>query len=153
MARDWAARAAQEGGGYRLAFDKPGTYSLKYNIVWDKLFATGLFTKEELAAEFASYWQYMNPYGIPLDCRGSTSKTDWLAWTGVLAPDAEQFARFMAPVWRYFNETENRVPMSDWYSTKTARHFYVQHRSVQGGLFIQLLAHEGLCRCTLTAGR
>ena len=26
--------------------------------------------------------------------------------------------------------------MSDWYSTKTAKHFYVQHRTVQGGLFI-----------------
>ena len=82
LARDWAARAAQEGGGFRLAFDKPGTFSLKYNIVWDKIFGTGLFTEEELADEFASYWQYMNPYGVPLDCRGSTSKTDWACWRG-----------------------------------------------------------------------
>ena len=151
MARDWVQRAAQDGGGYRLAFDQPGTYSLKYNIVWDKIFGTGLFTKAELEAEFETYWKYMNPYGVPLDCRGSTSKTDWLAWTGVLAPDREQFARFMAPVWRYFNETENRVPMSDWYSTKTAKHFYVQHRSVQGGLFIKLLEETGRCRCEKAA--
>lgn len=151
MARDWVQRAAQDDGSYRLAFDQPGTYSLKYNIVWDKIFGTELFTKAELEGEFASYWKYMNPYGVPLDCRGSTSKTDWLAWTGVLAPDREQFVRFMAPVWRYFNETENRVPMSDWYSTKTAKHFYVQHRSVQGGLFIKLLEEAGLCRYEKTA--
>lgn len=147
MARDWCKRAANNDGSYRLAFDQPDTYSLKYNIVWDKLFGTGLFTQKELETEFTSYWKYMNPYGIPLDCRGSTSKTDWLAWTAVLAPDKEQFARFMAPVWRYFNETENRVPMADWYSTKTAKRFYMQHRTVQGGLFIKLVEDAGICRC------
>ncbi|HIW74916.1 MAG TPA: DUF4965 domain-containing protein [Firmicutes bacterium] len=146
MARSWMERAADGNGGTRLAFDQPGTYSLKYNIVWDKLFGTGLFTTEELGREFASYWPYMNPYGLPLDCRGSTSKTDWLAWTGTLAESREEFARFMAPVWRYFHETENRVPMADWYSTKTAKRFYSQHRTVQGGLFIRLLEQAGRCR-------
>ena len=29
----------------------------------------------------------------------------------------------MTPVWRYFNEMESRVPMADWYSTKTAKYF------------------------------
>ena len=82
MARSWMERASEGDGSTRLAFDQPGTYSLKYNIVWDKLFGTGLFTADELRREFASYWQYMNPYGLPLDGRGSTSKTDWLAWTG-----------------------------------------------------------------------
>lgn len=41
--------------------------------------------------------------------------------------------------------------MSDWYSTKTAKHFYVQHRSVQGGLFIKLLEETGRCRCEKAA--
>ncbi len=146
MARSWMERASEGDGSTRLAFDQPGTYSLKYNIVWDKLFGTGLFTADELRREFASYWQYMNPYGLPLDGRGSTSKTDWLAWTGTLADTPEEFARFMEPVWRYFHESENRVPMGDWYSTKTAKHFYNQHRTVQGGLFIKLLERAGYCR-------
>ena len=146
MARSWMERASEGDGSTRLAFDQPGTYSLKYNIVWDKLFGTGLFTVDELRREFASYWQYMNPYGLPLDGRGSTSKTDWLAWTGTLADTPEEFARFMEPVWRYFHESENRVPMGDWYSTKTAKHFYNQHRTVQGGLFIKLLERAGYCR-------
>ena len=68
------------------------------------------------------------------------------AWTGVLAKDSAEFEAFMTPVWRYFNEMESRVPMADWYSTKTAKYFYMMHRSVQGGLFIRLLAQEDTCR-------
>ncbi len=146
MARSWVTRASKGDGSFRLAFDQPRTFSLKYNIVWDKLFGTGLFTPGELHDEFASYAQYMNRYGVPLDNRGSTSKTDWLAWTGVLAEDAREFEAFMLPVWRFFDETEERVPMADWHSTKTAKRFYQQNRSVQGGLFIRLLEEEGTCR-------
>ena len=146
MARSWVSRAAKGDGSFRLAFDQPDTFSLKYNIVWDKLFGTGLFTEQELADEFASYHQYTNRYGTPLDSRGSTSKSDWQAWTGVLAKDSAEFEAFMTPVWRYFNEMESRVPMADWYSTKTAKYFYMMHRSVQGGLFIRLLAQEDTCR-------
>ena len=146
MAQSWIERAANGDGSFRLAFDQPDSYSQKYNMVWDKLFGAALFPADKIRSEFSSYWQYGNPYGIPLDCRGTTSKTDWLSWTATLAETRDDFIRFMAPVWRYFNETENRVPMSDWYSTKTAKHFYVQHRTVQGGLFIKLLEQSGKCR-------
>ncbi len=145
MAQNWVKRADNGDGCFRLAFDQPDTFSLKYNMVWDKLFGTHLFPENRIKSEFASYWQYANPYGITLDCRGTTSKTDWLCWTATLADTREEFARFIAPVWRFFNETENRVPMSDWYSTKTAARFYSQNRTVQGGLFIKLLEQSGKC--------
>ena len=145
-AREWVQRASNGDGSYRLAFDRPNTYSLKYNIVWDKVLNLSLFTNTELMNEFDSYWKYMNPYGIPLDSRGSTSKTDWQAWIGVLAPDQESFKKLIAPVWRYFNETENRVPMADWYSTKTAKYFYMLNRTVQGGLFFRLLTEKGMMK-------
>ncbi len=146
MVQSWVERAQNGDGSFRLAFDQPGSYSLKYNMVWDKLFGTELFPADSIKGEFDSYWQYGNQYGIPLDCRGTTSKTDWLAWTAALAGTRDEFIRFMAPVWRYFHETENRVPMSDWYSTKTAKRFYSQNRTVQGGLFIKLLEQSGRCR-------
>ena len=146
MANSWIERADNGDGSFRLAFDLPDSYSQKYNMVWDKIFGTNLFPKDKIESEFASYKQYANAYGNPLDCRGSTSKTDWLTWTATLAESREDFEEFMAPVWRFFNETENRVPMADWYSTKTAARFYQQNRTVQGGMFIKLLEQSGKCR-------
>ena len=35
MAKSWVERASNGDGSYRLAFDKEGTFSMKYNIVWD----------------------------------------------------------------------------------------------------------------------
>ena len=39
-------RAKDNNGGYRLAFDRAGTFSLKYNAVWDKLWNSNVFTAE-----------------------------------------------------------------------------------------------------------
>ena len=139
MARTWVEMAVEDDGGSRLAFDQPGTFSLKYNMVWDKLLDTGLFTRAEMEAEFRSYAQYRNTYGVPLDSRGTSSKTDWLTWVGAMAPSPEEFADFISPIWQYYHETRNRTPMSDWYSTVTAKRFFSQHRTVQGGLYIALL--------------
>jgi len=157
MALDWADRASNGDGSYRLAFDKPDTFSMKYNIVWDKLFGTELMPKNVIQSEFASYRKHVDAYGMPLDSRKPYTKSDWLVWTATLANEREDFEDYIAPLWNFFNESPSRVPMTDWYRTITGVHESwgmedmdieksFRNRTVQGGLFIKLLEYKGIMK-------
>ncbi len=143
MAADWAKRASNGDGSYRLAFDREGSWSMKYNIVWDKLWGTNLMPQEVLQSEFASYRRHVNAYGMPLDIRADYTKSDWLVWTATLAENRDDFENFVAPLWQGYNATKSRVVMTDWYDTRTGDQIGFRHRSVQGGLYIKLLEASG----------
>ncbi|MBE6601963.1 MAG: DUF4965 domain-containing protein [Ruminococcaceae bacterium] len=162
MAADWAKRAANDDGSYRLAFDVEGSFSMKYNMVWDKLFGLDIMPRGVMETEFASYRKRMDPYGMPLDNRQHYTKSDWTAWTATLAERREDFEAFIAPMWNAFHYSPSRVPMTDWYWTVTSEHkayvsrTYVtgeenapseksfRNRTVQGGLYIKLLEYRGI---------
>ena len=156
MAESWAKRAANADGSYRLAFDWQNSFSMKYNIAWDKLFGTEIMPKEVLSSEFSSYAKHMNDYGLPLDNRADYTKSDWYIWTGVLADGKEDFEKFIEPLWDSYNETASRVPMTDWYMTTTALHRAYgsssglrksfRNRTVVGGHFMKLLEYKGTLR-------
>ncbi|NLZ37462.1 MAG: DUF4965 domain-containing protein [Clostridiales bacterium] len=143
MAASWIRRAANGDGSFRLAFDRPGTWSMKYNLVWDKLFGTNIFPREVIESELASNFLRMNPYGMPLDCRNTYTKSDWLVWVATLAGSREQFREFIRPLWKAYNYMPSRVPMTDWYDTVTSKQIGFQHRAVQGGIYIKLLEMSG----------
>ena len=142
LAEDWKVRAANGDGSYRLAFDQPGTFSMKYNMVWDKLWGTDLFGQALMNEELAENEKHFNEYGMPLDSRSDYTKSDWMVWTATMADSKEGFERFIAPLWKSYNESPSRVPMTDWYDTVSARIVSFQHRTVQGGLFIKLLDYK-----------
>ena len=146
MAAIWIRTAANGDGSYRLAFDRPGSYSMKYNVVWDKLYGTGIFPAEVLLSEVTTNVRHFNAYGMPLDNRAKYTKSDWLVWTATLCDSREAFERWIAPLWRAYNESPTRVPLTDWYDTVTAKMVGFQHRTVQGGLFIRLLDASGKMR-------
>lgn len=146
MATKWVEMAANKDGGYRLAFDKPESYSMKYNIIWDKLFGTELFPAEVLSLEYDSYKNKINKYGLPLDNRADYTKSDWLLWTATICENKDDFMLHVDTLWNAFNESESRVPMTDWFDTNTAKQVGFQHRSVQGGLFIKLLDSLKICK-------
>ena len=144
MAVEWVKLADDGQGSYRLAFDQPGTYSMKYNMIWDLIFQLNLFPKEVRESEFASYKKHVNPYGLPLDCRADYTKSDWLVWTACLSSTKEEFCEMIEPLWTAYNKTRSRVPMPDWYCTISADKIMFQNRTVQGGLFMKLLLDKGL---------
>ncbi len=143
MAEKWVGMA-QEGDHYKLAFNSPDTWSQKYNLVWDQLLDFNLFPKQVREAELAFYLTKINLYGLPLDSRADYTKLDWSVWTATLASKPEQFSALIDPMYRWMNETSSRVPLTDWYDTKTGKQVGFQARSVVGGVFMKALADREL---------
>lgn len=138
MAERWR-ELARDDDHYRLAFDRPGTWSLKYNLVWDLALGFGLFPPEVRDREVAYYLAKRNRYGTPLDSRGTYTKADWLVWVAALARRPEDFAALIAPLWNFLDESRSRQPFTDWYYTIDGRMVAFRARSVVGGVFLPLL--------------
>jgi hypothetical protein len=141
MAKDWI-RMARDGDHYKLTFDKPGTWSQKYNLVWDRLLSLDLFPPEVARDEVAYYIKIQKKYGVPLDNRNTYTKLDWIVWSATLTEDRASFQQLIAPVHRFLHESPSRVPMTDWYFTDTGEQRGFQARSVVGGVYIKLLADQ-----------
>ena len=142
LAKEFAARWAKEaddGDHFRLAFDRPNTWSQKYNLVWDRILGLDLFPADVLRKEMDYYKRIQNRYGLPLDNRQPYTKLDWTLWTATLTQNRADFEAVVSPVFRFLNETPDRSPMTDWYQTKTARKVGFTGRPVVGGVFLQML--------------
>jgi len=167
VARDFAAKwqeLARDDGRTVLAYGQPGTWSMKHNLIWDRILAGS--RRRELAlspgaeksapthvggyeqlfpdslgdAEVAWYLKVQKPFGLPVDSRTDTCLIDWALWSIALARNDPDFQTLFAPIYRYANETPSRVPLSDWFTTTDAKMKAMQARPVVGGLFIKLLA-------------
>lgn len=137
LAKKWKDAAA-DGDHYRLAFDQPGTWSIKYNLVWDKIFGLNIFDADIFETETAYYCMMLKQYGLPLDSRKDYTKSDWEMWSTMLF-GGEYTDKLIDAVWHMLCDTQDRVPFTDWYETNTADMVAFQNRTVQGGLFINLL--------------
>src|SRR5208282_6067360 len=113
MARGFAQHwieAAQDGNHFRLAFDKPNTWSQKYNLVWDRILGLNVFPPSVAQMEVAQYLKVRQRYGTPLDSRTHLTKTDWSFWSASLAGNQADFEAIVSPIYDYLNATTARSP-------------------------------------------
>lgn len=142
-AQQWI-NMGSDGDHYRLAFDQPGTWSQKYNLVWDKILDLGLFAPEVGQREADFYLKKQNEYGIALDSRADFTKLDWLFWSASLADSKQEFEALIDPAYEFADKTPDRQPLGDLYDTKTAHRRGFEARSVVGGIYIRALTDQKL---------
>jgi hypothetical protein len=147
-ARNWVGQwqeKARDPASYRLGFDQPDSWSMKYNLIWDRILGLGVFPPEIAETEMKHYRAKQNRYGLPLDSRATYTKLDWLVWTACLTGKQQDFDDMLAPVGAWLDAAPVRVPLSDWYDTvdgtQPHNHGFFA-RSVVGGIFIKLLLDE-----------
>jgi hypothetical protein len=143
FAQRWVKEGA-EGDHTRLAFDRPGTWSQKYNLIWDRILGLNLFPAEVARKEMDYYKKMQNKFGLPLDNRRDYTKLDWITWTATLTQNRADFEALIDPIFTFLNETPDRSPMTDWYETKNAKKVGFTARPVVGGVFAQALYDKTL---------
>lgn len=137
-ARRWVGMAG-DGGHTRLAFDRPGTWSQKYNLVWDRVLGLNVFPPEVVQKEVAWYQKQQTEFGFPLDSRMAYTKLDWESWSAALASSDATFRSMFMGLYNFANQTPTRVPLSDWYWTTDGTQVGFQARPVVGGLYMRML--------------
>jgi len=147
LAQKFAAhwqQVASSGDTSLLAFDKPGTWGQKYNLVWDKLLGLNVFPPSVARKEVAFYKKQMLPYGLPLDSRTHQTKADWTLWCATMADSRADFEALTDPMYAYLNETAARRPFADWYTTDDVNSVMFNARPVVGGVFVKMLADPAI---------
>ena len=118
VGRRWPTTATTSGS----RSTSPDTWSQKYNLVWDRLLGLNLFPPEVARKEIAFYLTRPEPLRPAARqpraaTRSSTGSSGPPRWP---TPPAD-FEALVDPVYRFLNETPDRVPMTDWYWTHDAQ--------------------------------
>jgi len=123
---------------YRLRYDQEG-WSLKYNLLFQYALELKTFPDSVRDAEVAYYMKKKNTYGVPLDVRSDYTKLDWESWVAAIATNRNDFNTIIHSILQFANNTPQRVPLSDWYFTSTAKQSGFQARTVVGGVYAKMI--------------
>ncbi|KAK8791797.1 hypothetical protein WA158_005174 [Blastocystis sp. Blastoise] len=124
----------------RLQYNLPDSWSIKYNMIFQRVIDTHTFSDEDLQAEIDYYMkEHLNDFGIPLDNRATFTKADWMMWVAAMG-SRDQFNQICHAFYRYANETNGRMPISDWFFTLNGDVKGFRARPVMGGIYMPLLA-------------
>lgn len=137
----WWTKHAADGDHFRIQFNLAGTWSLKYNLLYQKSLGLSSFPQSVLDSETAYYETKLAKCGVPLDSRHPYTKSDWSMWTAVLG-NVAQFHAIADRLYNFANTTPSRVPLSDWYDVNTCAMKGFRARPVQGGLYAPMIVGQ-----------
>lgn len=142
FAAEWVRLCVKDGHSALTVGGDPETYSIKYNLAFDKLLSYHLFSQELYEEEVSYSLTKCGKFGIPLDSRAGYTKSDWNVWFSTLTEDAGKRGKILSCAADFLRETPDRAPYPDWYETEDGRRQMFQNRTVQGGIFILLLQEQ-----------
>ena len=133
--------AGRDGDHLAAAFTIKPSWSLKYNLIWDRLLQLGLFSDTLYNEETALYLREEKPYGVPLNSMRSFTKSDWLMWVSALDQTGAMTGQFASTMVKMLTDMKCRVPFTDFYNTVNGEWLHLMcHRTTQGGLWMPVLA-------------
>jgi hypothetical protein len=139
----WQSKA-RDDTNYRLQYDLPHTWSQKYNLIYQSILSLNLFPSDVAKLESSYYQTRILDFGIPLDSRGLLTKGDWTSWIAAFNSDKGQKEAMFAKLYKFANESPDRVPLSDFYNAGNGHVLGFRARPVMGGLFIRALLENPL---------
>eukprot|EP00927_Polykrikos_kofoidii_P072644 TRINITY_DN68743_c0_g1_i1.p1 TRINITY_DN68743_c0_g1~~TRINITY_DN68743_c0_g1_i1.p1 ORF type:complete len:780 (+),score=95.20 TRINITY_DN68743_c0_g1_i1:82-2421(+) len=156
-AQTWQEKSftSKPSAHYKLSYNDlpevPDSWSLKYNLLWQKLLKLdGPFPWDEVVPiELAYYKTKSNLFGVPMDPRHQYVKSDWLSWIAAMAEEEHDFHFFFDPIFDELNVTVDRHPFTDLYHTDTAlqdRADFIA-RPVVGAIFAKMLVSDTSKNC------
>jgi len=140
---DWKKMAATNDGNmlhYKLRYDKDDTWSLKYNIVYEKFLRLNVFGAGVEGAEMDWYEHNLSNYGTALQNGASFSKLDWQYWIASgFSRSTSEWEEWSSLLYRWADTTATRVPLTDWYNINNGNQQGFQARPVVGALWAKML--------------
>ena len=118
----------------KLRYDMNGTWSLKYNLMYQYGLGVDTFPDSVRATESAFYQTQTQKYGIPLDERHTFTKSDWLSYGAALG-NKEQQQNILQFLYNFAATSPTREPFLDCYETTTNVGNWGLGRPVMGGLY------------------
>jgi hypothetical protein len=133
-----------DNGHFRLQYDLPNTWSQKYNLIFQSILSLDLFPSDVAQMESNFYATKMLDFGIPLDSRSNLTKGDWTSWISAFSTTEQQQDAIWNKLYKFANESPDRVPLSDFYDAATGHVLGFRARPVMGGLFVRALLENPL---------
>ncbi len=132
-----------EDSHFKAAFKMENSWSLKYNMIWDRNLKLNLFSDEIYDMENKWYLEKEMPCGTPLNSLRNFTKSDWLMWVASFDEEGETVKKFSKTMCNVLNVMYERIPFPDFYDAYNGQWLYMLcHRTVQGGLWMPVLADK-----------